>query len=54
MRYQRPEVVDFGSIANHTFIVCNPGAPDPIPPKGPESVTTHIDKHLECSENDLS
>lgn len=56
LRYEAPEVADFGSIAEHTFTVCNPQGARPdtpggnIPPKGPLSPTTHFDKFNECSE----
>jgi hypothetical protein len=49
VRYERPEIVDYGSITDHTFSRCNPSAPAPIPPKGPADVPHHIDKFLECS-----
>jgi hypothetical protein len=46
--YVKPEIVDFGSIADNTFSRCNPAVVGP-PYKGPSNVPHHIDKHLECS-----
>jgi len=48
MRYEKPEVMDFGSIAEHTFSTCNPAVTG-TPGKGPDDVPYHIDHHLECS-----
>jgi hypothetical protein len=52
MRYHSPAVVDYGSIADHTFSRCNPNAPEEIPPKDSADVPHHIDNHLECSAID--
>ena len=51
MRYERPEILDLGSIAQHTFSRCNPGVTgEPI--KDSIDVPHHIDNHLECSAYD--
>jgi hypothetical protein len=62
VNYEVPKIVDYGSIAEHTFTVCNPGGaipkpkggsgepPTPPPPKGPMTLTTHFDDFMECSE----
>lgn len=47
MRFCRPTVTDFGSIADHTFSRCETGEGD-WPPKDPE-VFEH-DKFSECSD----
>lgn len=46
MEYSKPEVVDYGSIAHHTFTRC--GAPYG-PRKDFPNVPHHIDTHGECS-----
>ena len=47
--YQKPEIVDLGSISQHTFTRCG-GVVPPFPPKDfPETPNTHIDKFNECS-----
>jgi hypothetical protein len=53
MAYERPSVVDFGSITDHTFSRCNPTGAIPnrggnTPPKGPAE-NFHWDVHMECS-----
>lgn len=47
--YERPTIVDHGSIVDHTFSRCNPLAPSDVPPKDTIDVPHHIDNHLECS-----
>jgi hypothetical protein len=47
--YEKPRIIDHGSIVEHTFSRCNPAAPSEIPPKDTEDVPHHIDKHQECS-----
>lgn len=47
--YTRPEIVDYGSISDHTFSRCNPAAPKENPPKDSIDVPHHMDDHLECS-----
>jgi len=51
-RYETPAVVDFGSIADHTFTRCGgtgkPGHAN-VPPKDFPWVPHHIDGHGECS-----
>lgn len=47
MRFERPTVTDFGSIANHTFSRCDSGTGD-FPPKDP--VDFPHDKFGECSD----
>jgi hypothetical protein len=48
LQYVRPSVVDFGSIADHTFSRCNPNVTG-TPIKDSIDVPHHIDNHLECS-----
>jgi hypothetical protein len=48
LQYQRPSVIDFGSIADHTFSRCNPDVTG-TPIKDTIDVPHHIDNHLECS-----
>jgi hypothetical protein len=45
--YTAPEIVDFGSIAQHTFTRC--GGPAGGPKKDFPDVPNHIDNHGECS-----
>jgi hypothetical protein len=47
--YEKPRIVDHGSIVEHTFSRCNPAAPKAIPPKDSIDVPHHIDNHEECS-----
>jgi hypothetical protein len=49
LSYERPKVVDYGSIAAHTFTRC--GAPEG-PRKDFPDVPHHIDNHGECSALD--
>lgn len=48
MRFERPQVSDFGSIAAHTFYRCESGNPDAEFPKDHRDFPT--DKFGECSE----
>lgn len=51
MRYEIPDVTDFGSIADHTFTRCNPGGALPGGPPGgkdPNPIYGY-DKFQECS-----
>jgi hypothetical protein len=50
--WEAPTIVDYGSIAEHTFSRCNPAAPNKKPPKDSIDVPHHIDNHLECSALD--
>lgn len=50
MRYICPAVVDYGSIASHTFTRCPEGwGEEGDPPKDPSFANTHFDKFGECS-----
>lgn len=54
MSYEKPRLVDFGSITDHTFSRCNPlgalaNGGGNFPPKGSDDVPHHLDKHMECS-----
>jgi hypothetical protein len=54
MSYEKPRLVDFGSIRDHTFSRCNPlGAlannGGNTPPKASDDVPHHMDNHMECS-----
>lgn len=46
--YERPSIIDHGSIVEHTFSRCNPEVSG-APPKDTEDVPHHIDIHQECS-----
>lgn len=46
--YQKPEIIDLGSISRHTFTRCG-GAIPPFPPKDFPQVPHHIDNFNECS-----
>jgi hypothetical protein len=48
LQYEKPSVIDFGSIADHTFSRCNPNVTG-TPIKDFIDVPHHIDNHLECS-----
>jgi len=47
MRYEAPKVVDYGSIAEHTFTRCPGGDPNADMPK--DFMVCEHDKHGECS-----
>jgi hypothetical protein len=48
VRYEKPKVTDFGSIAEHTFTRCDTAEDRPgAPPK--DFVTCAHDNHGECS-----
>lgn len=48
--WETPTIVDYGSIAEHTFSRCNPSLPaGSKPPKDSIDVPHHIDNHMECS-----
>ena len=47
MRYEAPKVVDYGSIAEHTFTRCPGGDPNADIPK--DFMVCEHDKHGECS-----
>jgi hypothetical protein len=54
MSYERPRLVDLGSITEHTFSRCNPlgaiaNGGGNFPPKGSADVPHHMDNHMECS-----
>jgi hypothetical protein len=54
VEYESPRVVDFGSIADHTFSRCNPTGAQPgpggnVPRKGSDQVPFHFDNMQECS-----
>lgn len=46
--YEKPRIIDHGSIVEHTFSRCNPAVTG-SPPKDSIDVPHHIDNHLECS-----
>jgi hypothetical protein len=46
--WETPTIVDYGSIAEHTFSRCNPQVSG-NPKKDFIDVPHHIDNHLECS-----
>ncbi|HZT92722.1 MAG TPA: hypothetical protein VFA05_11845 [Gaiellaceae bacterium] len=45
MKYAQPEILDYGSIADHTFIRCG----GTHAPKDPPGKPFHYDKFNECS-----
>ena len=47
MAYEKPAIIDYGSIADHTFYRCAGGNPGAEKPKDPD-LCEH-DKHGECS-----
>ena len=54
MGYEKPRLIDFGSITDHTLSRCNPlGAlanhGGNTPPKGSGDVPHHLDKHIDSS-----
>lgn len=46
--YERPNIVDHGSIVGHTFSRCNPAVTG-TPIKDSVDVPHHHDNHQECS-----
>lgn len=46
--YEKPRIVDHGSIVEHTFSRCNPAVTG-SPQKGSDDVPYKIDNHQECS-----
>jgi hypothetical protein len=46
--YEKPLIIDHGSIVDHTFSRCNPNVSG-VPIKGSDDVPHHIDNHGECS-----
>jgi hypothetical protein len=50
MKYETPKVVDYGSIAEHTFSTC-PGGTG-TPPPGKDFIVCSHDNHGECSCDD--
>ena len=53
MRYERPEIIDHGSIAEHTFYRCESGNPDGWAPPKDFRDFPH-DKFGECSSGHAS
>lgn len=51
MKFERPTIIDHGSIAEHTFLRCPSGEGD-WPPKDYRDFP--LDKHGECSEGHVS
>jgi hypothetical protein len=51
MKYEKPVVVDFGSIAEHTFTRCEGATGGAGAPPKDEIICGH-DNHGECSCND--
>lgn len=47
--YEKPRIIDHGSIVEHTFSRCNPAEASGPPPKDSIDVPHHIDNHQECS-----
>jgi hypothetical protein len=48
--YEKPRILDHGSIVEHTFSRCNPSIPTGDRPlKDFPDVPHHIDNHGECS-----
>jgi hypothetical protein len=46
--YEKPLIIDHGSIVEHTFSRCNPAVTG-VPIKDTADVPHHIDNHGECS-----
>lgn len=52
MKFEHPEIIDHGSIADHTFFRCDSGNPDASIPKDFRDFGT--DKFGECSSGHAS
>ena len=47
--YEKPMIIDHGSIVEHTFTRCNPTGATGTSVKDFENVPHKLDVHLECS-----
>jgi hypothetical protein len=47
--YEKPRIIDHGSIVEHTFTRCNPEGATGTSIKDSIDVPHHLDTHQECS-----